>query len=218
MSKSIFETKAFKKLMAMAYGLGAAIVIVGALFKILHWKGADFMLTVGMLTEAVIFIISAFEPVHQEVDWTLVYPELAGMDADESRSSKKGGSKDAVSQQLDKMLAEAKIGPELIEGLGTGLRSLTENVGQMANLSGATVATKEYAENVQKANEALVGMNISYARTIEALASLAETSETVKATGNQIVSINENLASFDQNIKNLNSIYGGMLNAMRASN
>lgn len=220
MSKSIFETKAFKKVMAMSYGLGAAIVIVGALFKILHWKGADFMLTVGMLTEAVIFLISAFEPVHQEVDWTLVYPELAGMDADESRSSKKSGAgqKDAVSQQLDKMLAEAKIGPELIEGLGTGLRSLTENVGQMANLSGATVATKEYAENVQKANEALIGMNNSYARTIDALSSLAETSESVKATGDQIVSINQNLASFDQNIKNLNSIYGGMLNAMRASN
>lgn len=221
MSKSIFETKAFKKVMAMSYGLGAAIVIVGALFKILHWKGADFMLTVGMLTEAVIFLISAFEPVHQEVDWTLVYPELAGMDADENRSSKKSGgsgSKDAVSQQLDKMLAEAKIGPELIEGLGTGLRSLTENVGQMANLSGATVATKEYAENVQKANEALIGMNNSYARTIDALSSLAETSESVKATGDQIVSINQNLASFDQNIKNLNSIYGGMLNAMRTSN
>jgi gliding motility-associated protein GldL len=217
MSKSIFESKAFKKVMAMSYGLGAAIVILGALFKILHWKGADVMLTVGMITEAIIFLVSAFEPLHQDVDWTLVYPELAGMDGDGDKRKGSGGKQDSVSQELDKMLEDAKIGPELIEGLGTGLRSLTENVGQMANLSGATVATKEYAENVQKANEALVGMNDSYARTIEALSSLAETSENVRQTGSQIASINENLAAFDGNIKNLNSIYGGMLNAMRVS-
>lgn len=218
MSKSIFESKAFKRLMAMSYGVGAAIVILGALFKILHWKGADIMLTVGMITEAIIFLISAFEPLHQEVDWTLVYPELAGMEGDgDNRRVGAGGQQDAVSQQLDKMLEDAKVGPELIEGLGTGLRSLSDNVGQMATLSGATVATKEYAENVQKANEALTGMNASYARTIEALGALAETSENVRETGSQIASINQNLASFDDNIKNLNGIYGGMLNAMRAT-
>lgn len=215
MSKSIFESKAFKRVMAMSYGLGASIVILGALFKILHWKGADVMLTVGMITEAIIFLVSAFEPLHQDVDWTLVYPELAGMEGDDD--TKKGGKQDSVSQQLDKMLEDAKIGPELIEGLGTGLRNLTDNVGHMANLSGATVATKEYAENVQKANEALAGMNDSYARTIDALSLLAETSENVRQTGTQIASINENLAAFDGNIKNLNNIYGGMLNAMRVS-
>ena len=122
MSKSVFESKKWKKFMGMAYGVGAAIVIVGALFKIMHWKGADAMLILGMGTEAVIFLISAFEPVHEELDWTLVYPELAGMEGDD-RGSKKGANSGSVSQQLDKMLADAKIGPELIEGLGSGLRS-----------------------------------------------------------------------------------------------
>ena len=81
MGNSFLESKGFKSFMAKAYGLGAAVVIVGALFKILHWKGADVMLMVGLLTEAAIFFVSAFEPPHQEPDWTLVYPELAGLES-----------------------------------------------------------------------------------------------------------------------------------------
>ncbi|MBW7845793.1 MAG: gliding motility protein GldL, partial [Bacteroidia bacterium] len=110
--------------MAKVYGLGAAVVIVGALFKILHWKGADLMLMVGLGTEAMIFAISAFEPLHKETDWTLVYPELAGMEPDEKDKKKRG----TISQQLDQMLEEAKVGPELIQSLGNGLKSLSENV------------------------------------------------------------------------------------------
>ena len=78
MSKSFFESKKYKTTMNFVYGIGAAVVIVGALFKILHLKGADIMLSVGLLTEAAIFVISAFEPVHMDPDWSLVYPELAG--------------------------------------------------------------------------------------------------------------------------------------------
>ncbi len=211
MSKSIFESKRGKKAMGMAYGIGAAIVIAGALFKIMHWKGADFMLILGMGTEAFIFLLSAFEPVHEELDWTLVYPELAGMDGEG-----KGGS-ESLTQELDKMLAEAKVGPELIEGLGTGLRSLSENVGNMADLSGATIATKEYAENISKASTNLGSMSNSYTRAIEALDSLADSTEAFRSSTATIASVNSNLEAFDKNIKSLNGIYGGMLNAMRPS-
>ena len=145
MSKSFFETKGWKKTMNAIYGLGAAVVIVGALFKILHWPGANLMLTAGLLTEAGIFLISAFEPVHEDVDWSLVYPELAG---GEPTDRKKGGS---VSQQLDSMLTQAKVGPELIESLGSGLQSLSTNVKDMASMSSAAVATNEYAESASKA-------------------------------------------------------------------
>lgn len=214
MSKSVFESKKWKKFMGMAYGVGAAIVIVGALFKIMHWKGADAMLIIGMGTEAIIFLISAFEPVHEELDWTLVYPELAGMEGEDKGSKKSSGS---VSQQLDKMLAEAKIGPELIEGLGSGLRSLSENVGNMADLSGATVATKEYVENIQKASTSLMGMNSSYSRAVDALNSLAENADAFKSSTSQLSGVSETLASFDRNVQTLNSIYGGMINAMRPS-
>ncbi len=214
MSKSVFESKKWKKFMGMAYGVGAAIVIVGALFKIMHWKGADAMLIIGMGTEAIIFLISAFEPVHEELDWTLVYPELAGMEGEDKGSKKSSGN---VSQQLDKMLAEAKIGPELIEGLGSGLRSLSENVGNMADLSGATVATKEYVENIQKASTSLMGMNSSYSRAVDALNSLAENADAFKTSTSQLSGVSETLASFDRNVQTLNSIYGGMINAMRPS-
>ena len=117
------------------------------------------------------------------------------------------------------MLAEAKIGPELIEGLGLGLRSLSSNVSSMSDLSGATVATKEYADNLSKANEQIIGMNSSYSRAVTALDSLSETTETFKETTLRVANINatlnDNLVSFDQNIQSLNKVYGGMLNAMR---
>ncbi len=116
-----------KVVMNFVYGFGAAIVILGAMFKIMHWPGASVMIVGGLTTEAIIFAISAFEPPHHELDWTLVYPELAmhaGEGDDHSGSgdhkSKKGG--DGLSQELDKMLEEAKIGPELIESLGSGMR------------------------------------------------------------------------------------------------
>jgi hypothetical protein len=115
------------------------------------------------------------------------------------------------------MLADAKIGPELIEGLGSGLRSLSENVGNMADLSGATVATKEYVENIQKASSSLVGMNSSYSRAVDALNSLAENADAFKSSTTQLSGVSETLASFDQNVQILNSIYGGMINAMRPS-
>ena len=214
---NFFESKSGKKVMAMAYGIGASIVIAGALFKILHWPGADIMLIVGMCTESFIFFISAFEPIHEEWDWSLVYPELAGMDSDRTDASGL-----TASQQLDKMMSEAKIGPELIDSLGSGLKSLSTNVGAMADLSGATVATKEYADNIHKANEQLIGMNTSYSRAVNALESLSETTESFRESTAKVAnintSLNQNLMSFDQNIQNLNKIYGGMLNAMRPSN
>ena len=76
------ESKAYKNVMKYVYGWGAAVVLMGALFKIMHWPGAGGMLIAGMGTEVIIFFLSAFEPLHEEVDWTLVYPELAGMTDD----------------------------------------------------------------------------------------------------------------------------------------
>ena len=216
---SFFESKFGKKAMAMAYGIGAAIVIVGALFKIMHWDYANEMLILGMGTEAIIFLISAFEPIHEEWDWSLVYPELAGMEGEARPSSKSIAQGDAVSQQLDNMLSEANIGPELIAGLGAGFEKLSSNVSSMSDLSTASVATQAYADNVNMANTQLVEMNSSYGRAVSALDSLSETTESFKQTSTKVASINETLSdslvSFDQNIQNLNKVYGGMLNAMR---
>lgn len=196
-SNSFFESMAFKKVMAKVYGLGAAVVIVGALFKILHWKGADIMLMVGLLTEAFLFTISAFEPLHKETDWTLVYPELAGMEPTKEKSKKAQGT---VSQQLDKMLEEAKVGPELIQSLGNGLKSLNENVTNLKDLSTAAVATDEYTKSVQNAAASVNGISSSYSKAVEAIGGLVTASEGSREYGVQIERMTKNLTS-------LNAVY-----------
>ncbi|MFM7639766.1 MAG: gliding motility protein GldL [Bacteroidota bacterium] len=201
--------------MNFVYGMGASVVIVGALFKILHLKGADLMLSVGLLTEAGIFAISAFEPVHMDPDWSLVYPELAGGDPNDK---KKSGS---VSQQLDSMLAQAKIGPELIESLGTGLTSLSSNVKEMANLSNAAVATNDYAESASKAAKNMGTIADSTAMVSESMdnfsAGLQGALTNINATETATAEFSSELNKLNRNLSNLNSIYGNMLSAMGAN-
>lgn len=196
-SNSFFESMAFKKIMAKVYGFGAAIVIVGALFKIMHWPGANPMLIVGLGTEAMIFFISAFEPLHKEIDWSIVYPELAGIDSDDKKANKAKGT---ISQQLDKMLEEAKVGPDLIQSLGNGLKSLSENVNNLADLSTAATATDEYTKNVSKASQSVQGLSDSYSKAVDAMSGLVSASEGSKEYGDQIERMTKNLSS-------LNSVY-----------
>lgn len=199
--------------MNFVYGWGAAIVIVGALFKILHLPGANEMLSVGLLTEAAIFIISSFEPVHQEPDWSLVYPELAG-----GEPTKKVGS---ASQQLDSLLSQAKIGPELIESLGMGLQSLSSNVKDMSSISNAAIATNEYVDATNKATQNMGGIADSSAVVSDSLGSFSSTlsnvmnnlSDSEAATAQ----FNSEITDLNKNLSNLNNIYGNMLSAMGGS-
>jgi len=216
----ITQSKGFKSFMGKLYGLGAAVVILGALFKIQHWEGAGLMLTIGLLTEAVIFFFSAFEPPHEEVDWSLVYPELAGMHEPGADRHKKvkPASGDAVSQQLDKLLADAKIGPELIESLGTGLRSLSENTSKMASVTNAAVATEEYAKNVANASKEVTVLANSYKSASATLSSMNASNEALLANLNSTVEdtkkYKEEVGKLAKNLSSLNTIYGNMLTAM----
>lgn len=195
----ITQGKAFKQFMAKLYGFGASIVIIGALFKIQHWPFAGTFLTVGLLTEAVIFFFSAFEPPHEEVDWSLVYPELAGMhDPNHKKDEKK--KTDAVSQHLDKLLADAKIGPDLIQSLGTGLKSLGENTAKLSNLSDASVATEDYLKNVKTAAKSVGDLNQSYTKATQAMNDLSASTGDVKVYSEQVQSAGKNLAA-------LNAVY-----------
>jgi len=195
------QGKSFKKFMARLYGWGAAIVIVGALFKIQHWPMSGFFLVLGLGTEAVIFFFSAFEPPHEDVDWSLVYPELAGMEDEDSHSRKERKSKkDPVPQQLDRLMAEAKIGPELIESLGTGLRSISDSTSKLADLSNASVATEDYVQNVSKASRSVSEMTSSYTRAAQAVEQLSSSTEEVRVYKDQVVTAGKNLAA-------LNAVY-----------
>jgi gliding motility-associated protein GldL len=217
-SNSIFESKGFKKVMAYIYGWGAAVVIVGALFKIMHWPGANAMLIAGLGTEALIFFISVFEPIHAEYDWTLVYPELAGIEPSEKKSKTNQGS---ISQQLDKMLAEAKVGPELIGSLGNGLKSLSDNVKDMSTLSSATVATSEYTNNISKASKAIESIGVASNEISSSMSTFAGGLTTMvnnlSSTANDSAEFKDNISKLNKNLGSLNSVYGNMLSAMSGS-
>ena len=212
---SIVRSKGFKNFMTKLYGLGAAVVILGALFKINHYPGADLMLIVGLLTEAFIFFFSAFEPPHVEPDWSLVYPELAGMYEDshtaELEQMMGGSAGSSPSQELDNMLEDAKIGPELIESLGSGLRNLSENANSMSDISDASVASGEYAKSVRTASNEISALSESYVNTsnvltesTEKIAKSAEAIDFTKVDGN---AFNTELEKVSSNLSALNSVY-----------
>jgi len=202
------QSSGWKNFMAKVNGLGATVVIVGALFKIQHWPGAGVMLTVGLLTEAAIFFFSAFEPIHEEVDWTLVYPELAGMTDEEEISKYKnhhapisnahsGGGysgSDSALAKFDQMIEEAQITPDLFKSLGQGLKDLKETSSQISDITDATAATKDYVSNVKAASSSLGNLTDSYSKSSNDLnfsvdklsQSYHDTANSIKSTGEQI--------------------------------
>jgi gliding motility-associated protein GldL len=192
---SFVRSKFYQQLTAKLYGWGASLVIVGALFKLQHYEGASILLILGMGTEAIIFFVSAFEPLHVEFDWSLVYPEFAGMHDQKSDEKKKkrkekeeiakaqkealaiSGTQGGVqivgglgtTQQLDDMLSKAKIGPELIESLGKGLQNLSETAGQLGKVTNAAEASETFIKNVTGASEAVSDLSSSYRKTADYL-------------------------------------------------
>jgi gliding motility-associated protein GldL len=192
--------KKWKLFMAKLYGWGASVVIVGALFKIQHWPGAGPMLVAGLGTEAVIFFFSAFEPIHEDPDWTLVYPELAMGHGDGHHEEPEAiEDKGSITEQLDTMLEEAKIEPELIESLGTGLRSLSDNANKLSSMSDATVATDDYVSSLKGASERVDKLSHSYEKASESLMGLTADTDG-PSFGEEMMKVSQNLAS-------LNNVY-----------
>jgi len=152
-----------KKVMNFSYGMGAAVVIVGALFKIQHWPGASALLIIGLMTEALIFGLSAFDPVDKELDWSLVYPELAGGEA-KGKSSKKDDSdaQGLLSQKLDAMLKEAKIDSELMTSLGTSIKNFESAAKGISPTVDSIASTKKYSDELNLAAAQMESLNSLY--------------------------------------------------------
>ncbi len=165
------RSRGYRNFMAKLYGWGASIVILGALFKINHYPYADIMLIVGLGMESIIFFFSAFEPPHVEPDWSLVYPQLAGMYHTDGTGPQK------PTQALDEMFEKAKIDQELLSSLGKGMQSLSENTKSLSNVTGASLATEEYINNIRGASDSASELTGSYKRTSEALSKDASVSE-----------------------------------------
>ncbi|KQC31096.1 gliding motility protein GldL [Flagellimonas eckloniae] len=211
------QSKSTKKLFNMAYGLGASVVIIGALFKILHWEfgplTGGLLLAVGLITEALIFAISAFEPVDDEYDWSLVYPELNNGQAKGNKNDAKQAkeAEGLLSRKLDDLLKEANIDSELFTSLGDSIKNFEGAAKGIAPTTDAIQHTKKYSEELSHAAAQMESLNSLYKVQLESASRQASINEEVVQNAGALKDQMESLAT---NLSSLNGVYGGMLSAM----
>ncbi|MBT8320415.1 MAG: gliding motility protein GldL [Eudoraea sp.] len=210
------QSKSTKKLFNMAYGLGASVVIIGALFKILHWElgplTGGLLLAIGLITEALIFAISAFEPVDDEYDWSLVYPELNGGQSGGKNQVKEAQEAEGLlSRKLDNLLKEAGVDAELMTSLGESIRNFEDAAKGIAPTADAMESTQKYSEELSTAASQMESLNSLYKVQLESASRQASINEEVVQNATSLKDQMESLAS---NLSSLNGVYGGMLTAM----
>ncbi|MFM2230899.1 MAG: gliding motility protein GldL [Bacteroidota bacterium] len=200
------------RVMNFTYGMGAAVVIVGALFKLMHWPGASLMLIVGLSTEALIFGLSAFDAPEKELDWSLVYPELAGGQA-KAREKKENPAEaqGMLSQKLDNLLKEAKIDGELMASLGNSIKNFEGAAKAISPTVDSVASTKKYAEEMTKAATQLETLNSLYQVQLQAAEKNAQINNEVAENN---IKLKDQMQSLTSNLQSLNTVYGGMLTAM----
>jgi gliding motility-associated protein GldL len=207
-----------KKVMNMAYGLGAAVVIIGALFKITHLElgviTGNLMLTIGLVVEALIFALSAFEPVDDDLDWTLVYPELANGEARKKVAKVEAPQEDTqglLSKKLDAMLKDAKIDGELMSSLGNSIKNFESAAKAISPTVDSIASTKKYSEELTLAAAQMESLNSLYKIQIQSSSRNAQINEEVAENN---LKLKEQMQSLTSNLSSLNNVYGGMLSAM----
>jgi len=209
------HTSKWKAFMAKLYGWGASVVIIGALFKIQHYPLAGLFLSIGLITEAVIFFFSAFEPLKEEPDWKLVYPQLdpnySGEDIGFAAVGGGGGGGGAGLSQFDRMLADAGITPDVFDRLSQGLKKLTETTNNFNAMGDLAVTTNEYASTIKKANESMLNLSESVKNTARSMndtsdvySAIGESSKTIETGGR---SYHEKLEALNKNLSALNAAY-----------
>lgn len=202
----IVQTSGWKNFMAKVYGYGASIVIVGALFKINHWPGGTYVITAGLVTEALIFFFSAFEPIHEDLDWTLVYPELAGMnDPDELENFKENiyTSGERPIEKIENILSSSGVDTAALEKLGKGFNQIGESAQAMAEISSATIATRDFVTNLQNAANSVGSLHETYTSSVDSIKESAttlsgayfETADHIKKSGMEVAASYQEIAS-----------------------
>jgi gliding motility-associated protein GldL len=207
---NITEAKWYKTMMPKLYGWGAALVIIGALFKIEHLPGASIMLILGLGTEAIIFFFSAFEKQPEETDWGLVYPELDRMN--DPNAAKR------PAQQLDDALAKAKIDNELVESLNEGLRSFGESAKALNETVSAASGISEYNSQIQEGVQNMNALNSLYELQLQTSNQQMEATtlflQNLQSSVEDSKKFQEQVSSLAENLEQLNKVYGNMLTAM----
>jgi gliding motility-associated protein GldL len=202
-----------QRVMNMAYGLGAAVVIIGALFKLMHWPGASAALIAGLGVEAFIFAISAFEPIHKDVDWSLVYPELAGGESKRKEIKKENPTEaqGLLSQKLDNLLKEAKIDGELMASLGSSIKNFESAAKGIAPTVDSISSQKKYSEEMSTAAAQMESLNSLYKVQLDSASRNAEANRVIAENATKL---QQEMSAMTKNIASLNNVYGGMLSAM----
>jgi len=206
------ETRAYKNFMAKVYGIGAAIVLIGALFKINHYPGADWMLIIGLGTEAVIFFFSAFEPPHEDPKWSLVYPEL-------EMGKGKGGLKPKLSptERLDEMLAKAQIDEATIERLGSGMEKLSDNALKLNSVTDAAVISEEFYTNLKTASGSAQELSEAFVKKVEVANDYSNNMSKVTEGAGVLASAYEQAADVMKNDVEVTEVFAGTVKAATAS-
>lgn len=199
------------KMMNMVYGIGASIVILGALFKLMHWPGGNIMLIVGLITEAVIFFISAFEIPKEELDWTLAYPELKDNSEENAEDFEPRTPAGMLSKKIDGLLESAKLDVDLIEGLSKSIKGLETRARSMTASSEAIDSTHNYTQQIELAAEHVKSLNELYINQLENSSKHANINEKINTASDKV---KEGMESLADNLSTLNNVYGGMLTAM----
>jgi gliding motility-associated protein GldL len=211
---------------------GATVVIVGLMFKILHWPGATYFITMGLSVEALLFGLLGFqrEAVEEHIDWTRVYPELKeDFQGELPKSSQLGGGGVSSTAALDKMLADAKIGPELITSLGDGLRTFGDKVSNISKVADAGLATTEFSTKVKAAGASYDKLSTAFEQASANLAEMANSNVDSKAYHEQVNNLGKNLSALNAvyelelqdssaHLKSMNKFYHNMASTMQNFN
>jgi gliding motility-associated protein GldL len=211
------QTRTYKKTMNFVYGMGAAIVIIGALFKIQHFNLNVFglfeitgglMLTIGLVVEAIVFAISAFDTPEDDLDWSKVYPELGDASL---TSEKEEDIQGLLAQKLDSLLQEAKIDVSLMESLGASMKNFQGAAEGLSAASESISSTNSYNEQMSLAATQMENLNSLYKVQVENANNQFVLNESVAENTEKL---KEQMESLAQNLSSLNEVYGGMLSAM----
>ena len=211
------QSRAYKKGMNFVYGIGAAVVIIGALFKIQHITigpiTGGIMLTIGLIAEAIVFLISAFDTPEEDLDWSKVYPEL-GADGIESEKEQVG-AQGLLSQKLDNLLQEANIDASLMTSLGKSMKNFQGAAEGLSATTESIASTNKYNEQVSMAAVQMETLNNLYKVQVE---NTTKQSELNGAVVENTEKLKEQMESLATNLSSLNGVYGGMLSAMSTKN
>lgn len=221
--KKSFQEKFYKTAVPKLVGLGASVVIIGALFKIQHWEGGGPIISIGLITEAFLFALLAFAPQHDDPDWTKVYPQLkddheGGADKPAKAPDAKGIT--AFSDALDKVVKGGSI-----DKIEKSFKNLNDSVNKIGDVTSVSVASKDYASKIKEASGKLTEMNSSYGKTVEAMSELSNASQDAKKYHEQVQNITKNLSSLNavyemelqdanSHLKALNKFYSNLSSAM----